>query len=101
MEAHGEDLRSVADDPTLVEILKRDYTQVRLSSSHRAMLEFARKLTQTPDQMSQDDLQRLTKEGFDDLAILEIVHIVGYFNYINRVADALGVEPEQDWSQEG
>ncbi len=64
------------------------------------MLEFARKLSQTPDQMSRHDLRQLAKEGFDDLAILEIVHIVGYFNYINRVADALGVDPEPDWSRE-
>ena len=61
------------------------------------MLEFANRLTQTPDQMTRDDLQHLRKEGFDDTAILEIVHVVGYFNYINRVADALGVDPEPDW----
>ena len=97
MEAHGEDLRSVTDDQTLVEALKRDYTQARLSSADGAMLEFANRLTQTPDQMTRDDLQHLRKEGFDDTAILEIVHVVGYFNYINRVADALGVDPEPDW----
>ena len=98
MEAHGEDLRSVTNDQTLVEALKRDYTQARLSSADGAMLEFASKLTQTPDQMTRDNLQHLRKEGFDDTAILEIVHVVGYFNYINRVADALGVDPEPEES---
>lgn len=64
------------------------------------MLDFAVKLTRTPNQMKQADLQRLRQEGFNDSAILEIVHIIGYFNYINRVADALGVDPEPEWSQD-
>lgn len=64
------------------------------------MLDFAVRLTQTPQKMRQTDLQELRREGFDDSAILEIVHIVGYFNYINRVADALGIDPELEWSQD-
>lgn len=61
------------------------------------MLDFAVKLTETPQQMSPDDLDGLREHGFDDEAILEIVHITGFFNYINRVADALGVDPEPEW----
>jgi alkylhydroperoxidase family enzyme len=47
--------------------------------------------------MESEDLTHLRRHGFPDEAILEIVHIVGYFNYINRVADALGVDPEPEW----
>lgn len=61
------------------------------------MLDFAVKLTRTAAEMKETDLEPLRKNGFDDSAILEIVHIVGYFNYINRVADALGVDPEPEW----
>lgn len=63
------------------------------------MLDFAVKLTQTPSQMTQGDVEHLREHGFDDSAILEIVHIVAYFNYINRVADALGVDPEPEWAK--
>lgn len=38
------------------------------------------------------------RPGFDDVAILEMAHIAGFFNYINRVADALGVDPEPEWA---
>ncbi len=64
------------------------------------MLDFSVKLTQTPHQMSAEDLAILRGQGFEDPAILEIVHIIAYFNYINRVADALGVDPEPEWSKD-
>lgn len=58
------------------------------------MLEFAEKCTLHPSEMTPLDLQRLRDCGFCDEDILDIVHITAYFNYINRVADALGVDPE-------
>ena len=81
----------------MVEAVKTDFRKAPLSDADRAMLEFAEKLTLTPSRMAPEDLDRLRDHGFDDAAILEIVHIVGYFNYINRVADALGVDPEPEW----
>lgn len=79
--------------------VKTDFRRAPLSEADRAMLEFAVKLTLTPSQSSPEGLARLRGHGFDDTAILEIVHIVGFFNYINRVADALGVDPEPEWGK--
>lgn len=78
--------------------MKEDYTGAGLCSAERSMLDFAIKLTRTPEHMKREDLEKLRGEGFDDAALLEIVQIVGYFNYINRVADALGVDPEPEWA---
>lgn len=44
--------------------------------------------------MTPDDLDRLREVGFDDRAINDATQVIGYFNYINRVADGLGVDPE-------
>ncbi len=52
------------------------------------------RLTLTPGAMSQADIDALRAVGFDDAQITIAVQVVGYFNYINRVADALGVDPE-------
>lgn len=79
----------------------QDYRSAPLTAAEREMLDFAVKLTRTPSQMGPADLERLRSHGWDDGAILEIVHIVGYFNYINRVADALGVDPEPEWGESG
>lgn len=64
------------------------------------MLDFAVKLTLDSNGTDQSDIESLRRHGFDDQAILEITHIVGFFNHINRVADALGVEAESSWSEE-
>ena len=63
------------------------------------MLDYAAKLTLTPARMEEADLSPLRDAGFDDSAILEIVQVVSFFNYINRVADALGIENEPDWEK--
>lgn len=74
--------------------MKTDWTTAPLGSADRALLAFAVKLTSAPATMSQDDVAALRAKGFDDRAVSDAVQVVGYFNYINRVADALGVEPE-------
>ena len=55
------------------------------------MLDYAAKLTLSPAQVTSEDLDRLRAVGFDDRAILQINLIASWFNYINRVADGLGV----------
>ena len=55
------------------------------------MLDYAAKLTRHAWQVTPDDLDRLRRVGFDDRAILQINMIASWFNYINRVADGLGV----------
>lgn len=60
------------------------------------MLDYVVKLTKDATQCSRDDIARLREVGFDDRGILQITLIASWFNYINRVADALGVG--RDWS---
>ena len=92
----GEDLHNTGVELDQVEKIKADYRVAGLSATDTAVLDFAVKLTLHPSRMETSDLDVLRKEGFSDVALLEIVHITGYFNYINRVADALGVDPERE-----
>jgi uncharacterized peroxidase-related enzyme len=71
--------------------LRRDYTQADISEQDRAMLDFVVQLTKAAYRMTPDDLARLRAVDFDDVGILQITLIAAWFNYINRVADALGV----------
>ncbi|MCA9999021.1 MAG: hypothetical protein KDE56_24830 [Anaerolineales bacterium] len=65
-----------------------------LDAANEALCVYAEKLTKTPDAMSPYDLAVLRQHGFDDRAIHDATQVISYFNYINRVADALGVETE-------
>ncbi len=84
-------------DDELVEALRRDYRTAPISEQDRAMLDFVYKLTKDPTQITRDDHARLREAGFDDRGILQITLIAAWFNYINRVADALGVG--RDWQE--
>jgi uncharacterized peroxidase-related enzyme len=64
------------------------------------MLDYAVKLTRSPAQVQRDDTERLRREGFDDAAILDVCQVVAYYNYVNRLADGLGVELEEFWTAE-
>jgi uncharacterized peroxidase-related enzyme len=81
----------VSLDEELAAALRRDYTQAELSPADRAMLDYVARLTREPARVSPEDLDRLRQAGFDDRAILQINLIASWFNYINRVADGLGV----------
>ncbi|MCI0434206.1 MAG: hypothetical protein L0271_11305 [Gemmatimonadetes bacterium] len=72
----------------------RDWRSAPLSPVDHALCVFAAKLTHRQQQMSPADLDVLRAHGLDDRAILDAVQVIAYFNYITRVADALGVEPE-------
>ncbi|MEM7802976.1 MAG: hypothetical protein AAF633_27550 [Chloroflexota bacterium] len=61
-----------------------------------ALCEFAEALTQRPQLMTKDDIGRLRAHNFDDRAIHDATQVISYFNYINRVADALDVDLEAD-----
>jgi uncharacterized peroxidase-related enzyme len=81
-------------DKELVEALKKDYATAPISPQDRAMLDYVVKLTKDPTKVWKDDIEGLRTAGFDDRGILQITLIASWFNYINRVADALGVGRE-------
>jgi uncharacterized peroxidase-related enzyme len=74
-----------------------DWRGAPLPRQDRAMLAFAEKLTRTPAEMRREDVEALRAEGLDDEAIHEVVQIAALFNYYNRLADGLGIEPEPEW----
>jgi uncharacterized peroxidase-related enzyme len=78
-------------DKALTDALERDYRTAPVPPQERIMLEYVVKLTGDATQVSKDDHEKLRAAGFDDQAILQITLIASWFNYINRVADALGV----------
>ena len=78
----------------LVDALQKDYRSAPISEQDRTMLDYAVKLTKDATKVSPDDHARLRAVGFDDRGILQITLIASWFNYINRVADALGVGRE-------
>lgn len=75
----------------MVEALQRDYNSAPISEQDRTMLDYVVKLTKDATKVSPDDHDKLRATGFDDRGILQITLIASWFNYINRVADALGV----------
>lgn len=64
------------------------------------MLDYAVVLTRTPASVGQASVERLREAGFDDAAVLDICQVVSYYNYVNRLADGLGVELEEFWSDD-
>lgn len=89
--SHAEFLRRVTLDDELVEALQKDYRTANISEQDRVMLDFVAQLTRDATRITPDDHARLRSVGFDDKGILQITLIASWFNYINRVADALGV----------
>jgi uncharacterized peroxidase-related enzyme len=81
-------------DIDLVEALERDYTNAPITPEERVMTDYVVKLTRDATKVTREDHQKLRGAGFEDQAILQITLIASWFNYINRVADALGVGRE-------
>jgi uncharacterized peroxidase-related enzyme len=74
-----------------------DYRAADLEPRARALCDFAIRLTRTPAGIAQADIDLLRSHGLDDAAIHDAIQVIGYFNYINRIADAVGIEDEPDW----
>jgi uncharacterized peroxidase-related enzyme len=80
----------------LVDRIAIDWRTAGLDPPNLALVEFAVKLTLEPAKVTRADTDRLREAGFDDVGISSCVQVVSYFNYINRIAEGLGIEPE-DW----
>ena len=73
----------------------RDWREADLNAADRALCAYAERLTRAPQGMGRQQVETLRAAGFDDRAIHDATQVIGFFNYINRLADALGVEPEE------
>jgi uncharacterized peroxidase-related enzyme len=91
VESHAEFLRRVTLDDDLIEKLRNDYENAPITEAERAMCDYVIQLTKDAVKIHPGYHERLRSVGFDDTAILQITLIAAWFNYINRVADALGV----------
>jgi len=80
-----------------------DWRQAELTALERALCVYAEKLTLSPREMSEKDIETLREAGLDDVAIHDLIQVTAYFNYINRIADAVHVdlEPEMPPYPEG
>jgi len=83
-------------DEAFVEALAKDFRSAPISAQDRVMLEYVEQLTKDATRISPAFHDRLRAVGFDDRGILQITLIASWFNYINRVADALGVGRDRD-----
>ena len=75
-----------------------DYRQADLEPRIRALCDYAVKLTTMPSEVGLADADALRAHGLDDATIHDAIQVIGYFNYINRIADAVGIEDEPEWS---
>jgi len=91
VESHAEFLRRVTLDDDLIAALRTDYKTAPITEAERVMCDFVVQLTKDAVKISPKYHERLREVGFDDTAILQITLIASWFNYINRVADALGI----------
>jgi len=98
IESHGEDFRAEVKDDTLADQLKQNWKTAELDDSDRSLCQWAEKLTKSPDKMTQADVDLLKEKRFSQSAISDAAQVISYFNYINRIADGLGVdlEPEME-----
>lgn len=91
------DLELGVDHANLVaDAFAEDWRTAGLDPATEALLDYAERLTRDPAAMGRSDIDRLRAAGWDDRAIHDATQVCSYFNYINRIADALGVEME-DW----
>ncbi len=94
MESHAEFLRRVTLDDELIAALRVDYKSAPITAAEMIMCDYVVQLTKDATKIHPGYHDKLRVAGFDDQAILQITLIASWFNYINRVADALGVGRE-------
>jgi len=95
--AHGAALRQLTGDPALAEVIAQNYRVAPLPPRQRALLDFAVKLTRTPQEMGEADRAALRAAGFDDRAIWDIAAVTGFYNMSNRVAAGVEMQPNPEY----
>ena len=77
--------------------IARDFRQSKLDAKDKAMLEYAEKITVSPSEVDEPDVQKLKKAGWSEAEILDIAALTSYRNFITRMADSLGVQLTEDY----
>ena len=98
--AHGAAVRQLSSDPVLGEIMVMSYRAADLEPRHRAMLDFAVKLTDTPWLIEEADRERLRQAGFGERDIWDIAAVASFFNMSNRMASAVDMRPNRAYHVE-
>ncbi len=93
--SHGAELRQLLGDVVLAEQISYDYRRAALDARTRAMLDYAVKLTRTPVECSEADIDTLRAHGFSDRDIFDIAETAAMFNFTNRLASATGMQPNR------
>lgn len=95
--AHGSYLRELDGDPVRDEVLIHNYRRARLSERERALLDFAVRMSGDSFEMTEQELEPLRKVGLGDEAIFEAAQVAAMFNFTNRLANALGWKPNEEY----
>ena len=95
--AHGQAVRQLSGDPVLGEMMVMNYRAAKLSRRHRAMLDFAVKLTETPHLIEEEDRQALRAAGFSERDLWDIGAVAAFFNMSNRMASAVDMRPNAEY----
>ena len=95
--AHGAAVRQYSGDPELGEMMAMNYLAANLDARRKAMLDFAVKLTETPQKIEEPDRQALRDAGFCDRDIWDIAAVAGFFNMSNRIAAASDMRPNAEY----
>ena len=95
--AHGAAVRELSGDPALGELMAMNYRAAALGPRHRAMLDFAVKVTDAPWTIEEPDRQVLRDAGFSDRDIWDIAAVASFFNMSNRMASAVDMRPNPDY----
>lgn len=95
--AHGAAVRQLSGDPVLGELLTMNYRTAELSPRHRAMLDFAWKLTESPETVAEEDRQRLRDAGFPDRDMWDVAAVASFYNMTNRMASAVDMQPNAEY----
>jgi uncharacterized peroxidase-related enzyme len=94
---HGSRVRELSGDPILGELIVINYRVAELSTQHRAMLDFATKVTERPHEVEEPDRQTLRDAGFSDADIFDIANVIGFFNMTNRIVSATDMIPNREY----
>jgi uncharacterized peroxidase-related enzyme len=91
---HGEALRFATEKNEIARQLAEDFTKADIPKQEKLMLYYVQKLTKEPYNIKENDVKALKKVGFTDRDIFDINQVTAYFNYVNRIADGLGIALE-------